>query len=189
MKHVCTFDARTLRDLIVGETSRPLDQDVNLASPTNQPSQLVNWIRLQRMYRTDRLYIRMTKRCGEPVVLLMYPEDKQRFSFFSSDLQNWSLVPLFVKSLINTQEADSDTGDYATYALLVCDKFHGWELAGCISALAPTKQQSSVVSFPKMKRAILLQTHSLSSSSVMVSDTRCYSSISDVSHLIFAPYV
>ena len=195
LKHVCTFEAKTLRDLIVEETSRPLDQDVNLTSPTNQPSQLVNWQRLQRMYRTNRLYIRMTKRYGEPVVLLMYPEDEHRFSFFSSDLQdvqNWSLVPPFVKSLINTQETGSDTGDYATYALLVCNNFHGWELAGCISALAPTKQQSispAVVSFPKMKRAILPPApHSSSSSSSMaVSTTQFYSPISDVSYLISCP--
>jgi len=196
LKHVCTFEAKTLRDLIVLETSRPLDQDVNITSPTNQPSQLVNWKRLQRMYRTNRLSIRMTKRCGEPVVLLMYPEDEHRFSFFSSDLkdvQNWSLVPPFVKSLINTQETGFDTGDYATYALLVCNNFHGWELAGCISALAPTKQQSispAVVSFPKMKRAILppaTHSSSSSSSSMAVSTTQCYSPISDVSYLISRP--
>lgn len=165
LRHVYTYrDPRILRNLILAEQSRTSDQEVNLTSPTTNPdpSQLVGWKRLKRMYHCNRLYIRMTKRCGEPVVLLMYPEDRNRFGFFSTDLQdlkNWTLIPPFVKELINPQE-ESDTGSYSRYALLVCNDFHGWELVGCISALTPCKQASSTsatsaISFLNMKRAVL----------------------------------
>ena len=131
-----------LQDMVLAEKLQHPEAIIDLSAPSSHPCKIVAFNRVCHFIHIRQLHVRFLPSTGESTILLLPSEEKNRFSHLTTDvnkdISDWSLIPPFVKELLEIPQNTEHVGDYI---LLVYGRLGAWELAGCLDSLSPVRQQ------------------------------------------------